>query len=90
MKFEKKKPTEDEINEMRIKEWSVWTSPAPPGFDWEYDDKETFFILEGEAEIISGEDKISFGPGDLVVVYPETKKCHWTVKKTIRKHYKFG
>jgi len=90
VKFEKKKPTEAELQELHVKEWDTWTSPPPPGFDWEYDTKETFCIMEGEAEIVSENDKISFGPGDLVTVYPSTGKCRWNVKETIRKYYRFG
>ena len=86
-KFEKRKPNEEEIEKM--KNWPTWESPMPPGFDWEYTGGETFFVLEGEAEIDSEGDKISFGPGDMVTVYPETGKCYWTVKKQIRKHYQF-
>lgn len=89
VKFEKKKPTKEELEELGVKKWGTWASPAPPGFDWEYDGKEIFYILEGEAEIDSKGDKISFGPGDLVTVYPETGKCRWNVKKTIKKHYRF-
>lgn len=89
-KFEKKRPTKEELDKLKIKEWGIWSSPPPPGFDWEYDEKEIFYILEGEAEIISGSDKISFTAGDLVTVYPATGKCRWNVKSTIKKHYKFG
>lgn len=89
-KFEKKKAAEAELLKLQIRQWDTWTSPAPPGFDWEYDAKETFYILEGEAEIVSGNDKINFGPGDLVTVYPEAGKCRWNVKRTIKKHYLFG
>ena len=90
VKFEKKSISSDEAEEMGIKSWGTWESPPPPGFDWTYNDKETFYVLEGEAEIDSEGDKLSFGPGDLVTVYPETGSCYWTVKKKIKKHYKFG
>ncbi|MHA1339264.1 MAG: cupin domain-containing protein [Promethearchaeota archaeon] len=89
VKFEKKKISKEEFEKMGIKNWGTWTSPPPPGFDWTYDGKETFYIIDGEAEIISGDDKIEFGPGDLVTVYPETGKCRWNVKKTIKKYYTF-
>ena len=90
VKFEKKKPTDEELESLGVKHWGVWSSPSPPGFDWEYDGKEIFYVLEGEAEIDSDGEKISFTKGDLVTVYPETGKCYWTVKKVIKKHYKFG
>jgi len=89
VKFEKRKISKEEFEKLGIKKWGTWTSPPPPGFDWEYDSKETFYIIEGEAEIVSDKDKIEFGPGDLVTVYPETGKCKWNVKKTIKKYYTF-
>jgi uncharacterized protein len=90
VKFEKKKPTEEELNDLGVKNWGTWSSPEPPGFKWEYDGKEVFYVLDGEAEIDSDGDKISFSKGDLVTIYPETGKCYWSVKKTIKKHYRFG
>jgi uncharacterized cupin superfamily protein len=32
---------------------------------------------------------VSFGPGDMVV-FPQGLDCTWKVKKTVRKHYRFG
>ncbi len=89
VKFEKKELSLEEAKEEGITNWGTWESPPPPGFDWEYDSKETFYVLDGEAEIDSDGDKISFKKGDLVTVYPETGKCYWTVKSKIRKHFKF-
>ena len=89
-KFEKQKPTEAELQKLKVGQWDTWTSPPSPGFDWEYDTKETFYILEGEAEIVSGAEEIAFGAGDLVTVYPGAGKCRWNVAKTVKKHYKFG
>ena len=39
VKFEKRKPSEEEIEKM--KNWPTWESPMPPGFDWEYTGGET-------------------------------------------------
>ena len=90
VKFEKKKPSQEELDNLGVTGWGTWESPSPPGFDWEYDGKEIFFVLDGEAEIDSDGDKISFSKGDLVTIYPETGKCYWHVTKKIKKHYKFG
>jgi hypothetical protein len=88
VKFEKKKPTQKELDELGVNEWGTWTKEVSE-FPWEYDSKETFYVLEGEAEIDSEEEKISFGPGDLVTCYPGLK-CTWKVNKPIKKHYRFG
>ena len=88
VKFEKKIPTKEELNELGVNEWGIWTKEVSE-FPWEYDSKETFFVLEGEAEIDSEGEKISFGPGDLVTCHSGLK-CTWKVKKPIKKHYRFG
>ena len=88
VKFEKKKPTQEELDELGVNEWGIWTKEVSE-FPWEYDSKEIFYVLEGEAEIDSEGEKISFGPGDLVTCYSGLK-CKWKVKKPIKKHYRFG
>lgn len=37
---------------------------------WHNNSAEMFFLLDGAAEILSGEDVVTAGPGDLVVVPP--------------------
>ena len=49
-KFTKKQPTEKELTDLGVKTWDQWISPPPPGFDWEYEHKEIFYVLEGEAD----------------------------------------
>jgi len=88
VKFEKKTPTQEELDKLGVNEWGIWTKEVSE-FPWEYDSKETFFVLEGEAEIDSEGEKISFGPGDLVICHSGLK-CTWKVKKPIKKHYRFG
>ncbi|QEE16140.1 cupin domain-containing protein [Promethearchaeum syntrophicum] len=88
VKFDKKKPTQEELTKLGVKEWGTWTKEVSE-FPWEYDSKETFYVLEGEAEIASEGETISFGPGDLVTCYSGLK-CTWNVKKPIKKHYRFG
>ena len=87
VKFEKKL-TKEELQQLGVESWDVWTKEVSD-FDWEYDEKETFYVLEGEAEIESDDEKITFSSGDLVTCYPGTK-CVWHVKKPIKKRYKFG
>lgn len=88
VKFEKRTPTEEELKELGVKKWGIWTKEVST-FDWEYDTKETFYVLEGEADIISGDEKISFEPGDLVTCHAGVQ-CVWNVKKPVKKHYYFG
>jgi len=59
-------------------------------FEWEYNEKETCYIIKGEVEVIPERgDAVSFGKGDMVV-FGKGLKCTWKVKSAIEKHYKFG
>jgi uncharacterized cupin superfamily protein len=83
------KPTEDKLSVLKVRTWPVWEKEVSE-FTWEYDSKETCYLLEGEVTV-TPEDGIpvSFGKGDLVV-FPEGLKCTWKVKSPVKKHFKFG
>lgn len=82
-----RKPTEHEIK--TAKSWGTW-SKEPSVFDWSYSEKETCYILEGEATVEDDKgNSIRFGAGDWVE-FEEGLKCTWKVTKAIRKHYNFG
>ncbi|HUT09643.1 MAG TPA: cupin domain-containing protein [Thermoguttaceae bacterium] len=86
MPIEVRKPTPEEEAEMKT--CPVWQK-EPSEFPWHYDERETFLVLEGDVTVETPEETVSFGPGDYVV-FPEGVDCTWKVKKTIRKHYRFG
>ena len=87
MKPEIKKPTEEE--KAQAKSWPIWEKEASE-FPWEYNDKETCLILEGEVTVTNEDgEEFNFGPGDWVV-FPQGMKCKWNIKKAVRKHYNFG
>ena len=90
MKMKKKKPTEKDLKKLNVKSWGTW-SKEPSVFDWQYDETETCYVLEGEVEVTDSEtgEKIEFKKGDLVQ-FPKGLKCVWNVKKPIRKYYRFG
>ncbi len=82
-----KKPTEQEIK--TTENWSIW-GKEPSKFPWYYDDKETCYILEGEATVTDNQgNKINFRQGDMVE-FEQGLECTWEIKKTIKKKYKFG
>ena len=87
MKFEKQHPSEQELETLGVNRWSIWKKEISE-FAWEYDSTETFFVLEGEAEIVSEGEKVSFGPGDLVTCHSGVQ-CKWKITKPIKKHYRF-
>jgi hypothetical protein len=81
-----KKPSPEEIKE--ASKWPVWEKEVSE-FDWEYSDRETCYILEGEVEVTAEDgEKIKFGAGDWVVFEPGLK-CVWKITKPVKKHYNF-
>ena len=83
-----RKPKQGELEQMGVKNWGIWTCD-PSTFDWEYSDRETCYLLEGDVTVTTAKGEVSFGVGD-VVVFPKGLKCVWIVKKAVRKHYQFG
>ena len=83
-----RKPSEKE--KQNCKNWPIWTCQTST-FDWDYTDTETCLILEGKVTVKDrpGEDSVSFGVGDLVVL-PKDLSCIWQVSEPVRKHYNFG
>ncbi len=81
-----RKPTVQDMH--MAADWPLWEK-EPSEFDWEYDDKETCYILEGKAKVTFQDGEVEFGEGDWVV-FPNGLKCRWHITEKIVKHYKFG
>lgn len=86
MKVIIRKPTEQEINEM--KKQPIWEC-EPKTFPWYYDETETCLIIEGHVKVKVNNEIYEFQGGDLVI-FPKGLSCEWEVLKKVRKHYKFG
>jgi len=83
------KPTKEKLEKLGVDKWSTWESEAKK-FDWEYEDKEMFYVLEGKVEVKTEDgEAVEFGKGDLVT-FSKGIKCTWDVKEKIRKVYRFG
>jgi uncharacterized cupin superfamily protein len=83
------RPSDEKLLKLDVKTWPIWEKEASE-FPWEYDEKETCFILEGEVIVVpENGESVRFGKGDLVV-FPEGLKCTWKIMRAVRKHYKFG
>jgi len=81
------KPTQEQI--ANTSSWGTWEKEVSE-FPWEYSDKETCYILDGEAEVVSDKGvKISFKKGDWVE-FEVGLKCTWKITKDIKKKYMFG
>jgi len=87
MKALVRKPTDSEKKE--CSKWPTWEKEVSE-FPWEYDEKETCLILNGEATVTNETgEKFTFKAGDYVI-FPSGMKCTWKITKDIKKHYKFG
>ena len=82
------KPSEDDLAELGVKSWPVWTC-EPSRFGWEYDQKETCYLLEGQVTVTADGEEVTFGAGDMVI-FPKGLVCTWDVLAAVKKHYKFG
>lgn len=76
-----------QLESLRVSEWPIWQC-APSAFDWQYDQEESCYILEGEITVKSAEQEVRISPGDYVT-FPRGLSCHWTVHAPVRKHYTF-
>lgn len=82
-------PDEESLSSLGVRSWPTWEKEVSE-FDWEYDEQETCYFLEGEVTVIpEGGKPVTVGRGDLVI-FPKGMKCTWNVTKNVRKHYKFG
>lgn len=83
------KPDPAKLKELGVSSWPVWTKEESE-FPWEYDEKETCYILEGDVVVTPEKgEPVHFGKGDLVV-FSEGLKCRWKINRAVRKHYRFG
>ena len=73
---------------MGVLSWPIWTCDVSE-FDWEYEQKESCLLLEGEVEVKTAIETVNFSAGDFVV-FPRGLKCRWKVIKPVRKHYTFN
>ena len=82
------KKTDSELDTLGVRSWPIWTCEVSE-FPWEYAEKETCFLLEGDVEVSTEEETVRFGTGDFVV-FPKGLNCTWRVMEPVRKYYNFG
>ena len=87
-KVEVKRPKKEELDELKVKEWPIWECDVS-SFDWEYDEDEVCYFLEGKVKVEVGDETVEIQKGDLVK-FPKGLKCRWKVLEKVRKHYKLG
>jgi uncharacterized cupin superfamily protein len=78
----KTKPTKAEVKSLGIDRWGLWEED-PATFEKHQSSSETFYVLEGEAEVKTKDgNTVSFKEGDLVTI-PEGVDCRWHVKRKL-------
>lgn len=82
MKIEIKKLSEVEIEEKRIRNWSVWTKEVST-FDWHYDSQEQCLILEGKIKVKTDTEEVEINKGDFVI-FPKGLSCTWQVIEPVK------
>ena len=83
------KPPQERLDKLGVSEWPVWSCDVSE-FDWQYDQREVCYLLEGEV-VVTPEDgaPVELVAGDLAV-FPAGLSCNWQVSKPVRKHYRLG
>ncbi|MCV6639458.1 cupin domain-containing protein [Candidatus Albibeggiatoa sp. nov. NOAA] len=81
-------PAFAKLEQMAVYEWNIKKQKVSQ-FDWKYEQKTTYYLLDGEATIdIENQGTITVTAGDLVI-FPAGIVCHWNVTQDIEKHFKY-
>ena len=81
-------PSQERLKELNVSDWSPWGCDISE-FDWEYDEDEACFFLEGKVIVKTETQDVEIKKGDLAF-FPRGLKCRWKVLDPIRKVYKLG
>jgi len=82
-------PSPMKLDVIGVYDWPIWNK-EPSTFPWTYDQKETCYLLEGEAVVTpDGGAPVTIVEGDLVM-FPAGMSCTWEIRQSVSKHYRFG
>ncbi len=82
-------PSPMKLDVIGVYDWPIWNK-EPSTFPWTYDQKETCYLLEGEAVVTpDGGAPVTIIEGDLVT-FPAGMSCTWEIRRPVSKHYRFG
>ena len=88
MKITLQKLTVEVLESMGVFEWPIWSCEISE-FTWSYSVQETCYLLEGQVEVTTNLETVTFGAGDFVV-FPSGLSCTWKVLQAVKKHYSMG
>ncbi|MEL0638604.1 MULTISPECIES: cupin domain-containing protein [Marinomonas] len=84
IKIEKPTPLQLE----KAQSWEIWEK-EPISYSHYYDKNESFYFLQGVAEIeLKGGDTYTVKAGDFVTI-DAGDQTNWVIKETVRKHFLF-
>lgn len=79
-------PSDSRIEE--VQEWDVWEK-EPTAFEHFYEKNESFYFLQGEAEITDQHGRLHcIKKGDFVTI-DKGADTTWVVKEKVKKHFMF-
>jgi uncharacterized cupin superfamily protein len=88
MEVKVEKLSQEELKKRQVFSWPIWEKEVSR-FDWNYDDVEECYFLEGKVTVDTKDgSSVSFGKGDFVT-FPKGLSCVWNIKEPVRKHYNF-
>jgi uncharacterized cupin superfamily protein len=82
-------PSPLKLDVIGVFDWPVWTKDVSR-FAWRYDQKETCYLLEGEAIVTPDSGApVRISASDLVT-FPAGLSCTWEILAPVKKHYHLG
>jgi len=82
------RPAPEVLMRLGVGRWPIWTKEVST-FEWEYDQQEICYFLDGEVTVKTEVSSVKLKTGDLVT-FSQGLACIWEVTKPVRKHFKFG
>ncbi len=79
--------SESDYHKLGISDWPIWEKEISV-FEWNYEETEQFYLIEGLVQIKTEQGNFDIKPGDFV----ECSKglhCKWEIKEYVKKHYHF-
>lgn len=82
-------PSMAELDRLGVHNWPIWEK-EPSVFHWNYDQTETCLFVEGDVTVTPDQGQpVTMASGDLVT-FPAGLSCTWEIRRTVKKHYRFG
>lgn len=82
-------PSPMKLDVIGVFDWPIWAKEVSK-FPWKYDQKETCYLIEGEAIVTpEGGAPVRVVESDLVI-FSAGLSCTWEILSPVKKHYNIG